>query len=139
MQILYSCFVNILYFLLEFSNPSSISPELYSGYIVHCPAIPSPFSFFLSAGFNLAIFVCSFPGIQCRLYFVHCPAYHAGFFFVLQANLIRRSIKKNKRALLEHPPASFIIPSLGKLCFSMYQNCLNFRQNWYMLIHESPT
>ena len=102
MQILYHCFVNILYFLLVFSNPSSISPELYSGYIVHCPAL------------------------------------YAVFFVILQANLIRRSIK-NKRVLLEHPPASFIIPSLGKLCFSMYQKRLSYRQNWYMLIHESPT
>ena len=96
-------------FLLVFSTPSSISPELYSGYIVYCPAIPSPFSFFLSAGFNPANYVCSFPGIQCRLYFVHCPAFYAVFFFVLQANLIRRSIKKNKRALLSTRllPSSF--------------------------------
>lgn len=47
--------------------------------------------------------------------------------------------KRNKRALPEYPPVSFIIPSFSKFCFSMYQKCLGFRGNWYMPIHESPT
>ena len=72
MQILYYCFVNILYFLLVFSNPSSISPKYYFGKI--------------TSGSIPATALCSFYGMLSRSPFIS-SAFNADlrfFGFILQ-------------------------------------------------------